>query len=207
MIREAMRGKDMVALGRVVLAKRERVIMLQPWDKGADGHHAALSVRAARRRRIFRRDPGDEDPARICCSSPSISSTPRPATSIPSTFVDHYEEAVVEMLKQSRPASPVSRRRPRRRAANVVNLMDALRKSVAAEKGSGKAAPAKKGKKGMPRSCGIRHSSNSRSRAASRSSRKLPPRPSWSLRRLRRARSGSRLSLFRASFGRNACPG
>ena len=33
-IREAMRGKDMVALGRVVLAKRERVIMLEPWDKG-----------------------------------------------------------------------------------------------------------------------------------------------------------------------------
>ena len=33
-IREAMRGKDMVALGGVVLAKRERVIMLQPWDKG-----------------------------------------------------------------------------------------------------------------------------------------------------------------------------
>jgi non-homologous end joining protein Ku len=30
-IREAMRGKDMVALGRVVLSKRERVIMLQPW--------------------------------------------------------------------------------------------------------------------------------------------------------------------------------
>jgi Ku protein len=33
-IRDAMRGKDMVALARVVLAKRERVIMLQPWDKG-----------------------------------------------------------------------------------------------------------------------------------------------------------------------------
>ena len=29
-----MRGKAMVALGRVVLAKRERVIMLQPWGKG-----------------------------------------------------------------------------------------------------------------------------------------------------------------------------
>ena len=32
-IREAMRGKGMVALGRVVLAKRERVIMIEPWDK------------------------------------------------------------------------------------------------------------------------------------------------------------------------------
>ncbi len=30
-IREAMRGKGMVALGRVVLGKRERVIMLEAW--------------------------------------------------------------------------------------------------------------------------------------------------------------------------------
>src|SRR5207302_4501235 len=36
-IREAMRGKGMVALGRVVLGKRERVIMLEPWDKGLIG--------------------------------------------------------------------------------------------------------------------------------------------------------------------------
>ena len=44
MIREAMRGKDMVALGRVVLSKRERVIMLEPSDKGLIGHHPALPV-------------------------------------------------------------------------------------------------------------------------------------------------------------------
>jgi hypothetical protein len=36
-IREAMRGKGMVALGRVVLSKRERIIMLQPWGKGVMG--------------------------------------------------------------------------------------------------------------------------------------------------------------------------
>jgi DNA end-binding protein Ku len=36
-IREAMRGKGLVALGRVVLTKRERVIMLEPWDKGLIG--------------------------------------------------------------------------------------------------------------------------------------------------------------------------
>ena len=32
-----MRSRDMVALGRVVLSKRERVIMLQPWDSGLLG--------------------------------------------------------------------------------------------------------------------------------------------------------------------------
>ena len=36
-IREAMRGKRMVALGRLVLAKRERVIALEPYDKGLLG--------------------------------------------------------------------------------------------------------------------------------------------------------------------------
>src|SRR5436853_5470554 len=36
-IREAMRGKGMVALGRVVLSKRERVIALEAWDKGLVG--------------------------------------------------------------------------------------------------------------------------------------------------------------------------
>jgi DNA end-binding protein Ku len=36
-IREAMRGKAMAALGRVVLSKRERVIMLQLWDRGLMG--------------------------------------------------------------------------------------------------------------------------------------------------------------------------
>src|SRR5205814_9227590 len=36
-IREAMRHKAMVALGRLVLAKRERVIALAPYDKGLLG--------------------------------------------------------------------------------------------------------------------------------------------------------------------------
>src|SRR5213076_2379446 len=36
-IRDAMRGKEMVGLGRIVLAKREHVIMLQPWEKGLMG--------------------------------------------------------------------------------------------------------------------------------------------------------------------------
>ena len=36
-IREAMRGKGMVALGRLVLSKGERVIVLKAYDKGLLG--------------------------------------------------------------------------------------------------------------------------------------------------------------------------
>ena len=76
----------------------------------------------------------------------------------PATFVDHYEEAVVKMLqkKQSGMAVPKERDAPDA-PRNVINLMDALRRSVAsgkgkapaAEKAAAKAAAAapKKGKK------------------------------------------------------------
>jgi DNA end-binding protein Ku len=33
-IRDTMRGRDMVALGRVVLAKRERMVAIEPYEKG-----------------------------------------------------------------------------------------------------------------------------------------------------------------------------
>jgi DNA end-binding protein Ku len=36
-IRETMRGKDMVALGRVVISKHEHVIALEPYEKGLLG--------------------------------------------------------------------------------------------------------------------------------------------------------------------------
>jgi hypothetical protein len=53
-IREATRDKGMVALARIVLAKRERVIMLQPWDKGLMG--TTLHYRAARAARSRARE-------------------------------------------------------------------------------------------------------------------------------------------------------
>jgi hypothetical protein len=49
-IREAMRSKALVALGRVVLSKRERVMALEPYDKGLIGTtlHYPYEVRGAK---------------------------------------------------------------------------------------------------------------------------------------------------------------
>jgi DNA end-binding protein Ku len=52
----------------------------------------------------------------------------------PSQFVDHYEEAVVEMLKKKQAGLPVSREHAAPRPQNAVNLMEALRRSIAEEK-------------------------------------------------------------------------
>jgi len=63
----------------------------------------------------------------------------------PSQFVDHYEEAVVDMLKKKQAGIPAPRERSAARPQNVVNLMDALRRSVAQEKRA--PASSKKGRK------------------------------------------------------------
>ena len=63
----------------------------------------------------------------------------------PSQFVDHYEEAVVEMLKKKQAGLPVSREHAVPRPQNVVNLMEALRRSIAEEKAA--STPPKKGRR------------------------------------------------------------
>ena len=62
----------------------------------------------------------------------------------PSQFVDHYEEAVVEMLKKKQAGMATPKGKASEPPRNVINLMDALKKSIA-DKGA--RPQAKKGKK------------------------------------------------------------
>jgi DNA end-binding protein Ku len=51
----------------------------------------------------------------------------------PAAFRDRYEEAVVEMLRRKQGGLPQPAAKGAPKAANVVNLMDALRRSLDAE--------------------------------------------------------------------------
>ena len=141
-IREAMHGKDMVALGRVVLAKRERVIVLQPWDKGLMATTLRYPYEIRDAKEYFDDIPEVKvEPEMLKLAQHILQSK---ATDFdPSQFVDHYEEAVVKMIKEKQAGMPVSREPSR--PQNVVNLMDALRRSIAQEKAA--SAPPKKGRK------------------------------------------------------------
>src|SRR5271163_1322513 len=142
-IREAMRGKDMVALGRVVLAKRERVIMLQPWDKGLMATTLRYPYEIRDAKEYFDDIPDVKvEPDMLRLAQHILQSK---ATDFdPSQFVDHYEEAVVAMLKKKQAGLPVSRERATPRPQNVANLMDALRRSIAEERAA--STPPKKGR-------------------------------------------------------------
>src|SRR5712671_2412833 len=98
-IREAMRGKGMVALGRIVLAKRERVIMLQPWERGLMGTTLRYPYELRATNDYFGDIPDVKIPAEMLKLAEHILETKK-ADFEPSAFVDRYEEAVVAMLKK-----------------------------------------------------------------------------------------------------------
>ena len=135
-VREAMRAKKLAALARVVLAKRERVIMLQPWDRGLLGTTLRYPYEIRDAKEYFD-DISDVKLAPDMLKLAEHILATKEAKFDPSNFVDHYEEAVVEMLKRKQAGLPARRDQPSPPPSNVINLMDALRRSVKAEKGSG----------------------------------------------------------------------
>jgi DNA end-binding protein Ku len=144
-IREAMRGKDMVALGRIVLAKREHVIMLEPWGKGLVATTLRYPYEIRDEKEYFDDIPDVKIAPDMLKLAEHILKT-KEGEFDPSEFVDHYEEAVVDMLKKKQAGIKVPTGKASEPPRNVINLMDALRRSVASEK-----APRPQAKKGKKR--------------------------------------------------------
>jgi DNA end-binding protein Ku len=150
-IREAMRGKGMVAIGRVVLAKRERVMMLQPWDKGLLGVTLRFAYEVRDASLYFGDLPDIAIPPEMLKLAEHILDS-KAADFDPSQFKDRYEEAMVAMLRSKQAGAPAREIEPvANENPNVINLMEALKRSLGSEP---KASPAPKPKKPRKKAAG-----------------------------------------------------
>jgi DNA end-binding protein Ku len=135
-IRETMRSKAVVALGRIVLAKRERVIVLEPYDKGLIGTTLRYPYEVRHANDYFAGIP-DLTPAPELLRLAAQILDGKLAAFDPSGFRDRYEEALTAHLKAKQAGMPPPKQSwavPRR----PINLMEALRRSLAEDT---KAAP------------------------------------------------------------------
>jgi DNA end-binding protein Ku len=132
-IREAMRDKKMVGIGRVVIARRERVIMLESFGKGILGTTLRYPYEVREAEGYFEDVPDIKLSDEIRELAAHILETKR-ADFDPAKFEDRYETALVGMLKSKQAGMPMKAETPAPQPANVVNLLDALRRSIAAEK-------------------------------------------------------------------------
>jgi DNA end-binding protein Ku len=132
-IREAMRGKEMVALGRVVMARRERPIVLEPLGKGLRGLTLRYPYEVRDASAYFDEIADVKVPGEMLKLAEHILES-KTADFDPSTFEDRYETAVVEMLKAKQAGMPVRTEAAAPAPSTIINLMDALKRSIATER-------------------------------------------------------------------------
>ena len=143
--RDAIREKGMAALARVVMQRRERLVIVEPLDHGLIGTTLNYAGEIRDHREVFEGIPKLEYPPQLRTLALQIVDQ-MAGHFDPTRFEDRYENAVVEMLKAKQAGQPLQVASAERPSSNVVNLMDALKKSLAAEK-----APAKKADKAPAR--------------------------------------------------------
>jgi DNA end-binding protein Ku len=127
-IREAMRAEKVVGLARAVLFRRERVLKLEPRGRGimATSLHFANEVHAADG--YFAEIPDLDLPKEMLELAKHIIHK-MSGKFQPDQFEDRYENALIELIRSKQKGMPV-KPQPTHRQTNVINLMDALRRSV-----------------------------------------------------------------------------
>ena len=143
-IRETIRAMNKVAIGCLVLTNREHIIALEPLEKGLMGTLLRYPYEVRAEDEYF-----DEiqdvkvtkdmlDLARHIVNQKS-------GPFEPNRFEDQYETALIDLINKKRAGKPIApKERPR--GENVVDLMEALRRSVGGAAAEAK-APTKSPKK------------------------------------------------------------
>lgn len=131
-IREAMAKQKKAGIARIVLYRRERPVMIEPFDKG-------LLLTTLRYDKTVRQPDevfdglrkGKLDPELVDLATHIIEK--KQAKFDPSGFEDRYEEALLALIEAKRKGKKPPVAKPAERPTNVVNLFEALKKSLGEE--------------------------------------------------------------------------
>jgi DNA end-binding protein Ku len=130
-IRTAMERSGQIALGRVVIGARERIVALEPRGLGIVAFTIRTDAEVRKPDEIFAGISDQAaDPAMISIAEKIIQQQEGPFD--PSQFVDRYEEALKALIEDKKKGhKPAKVAEPD--DTNVVDLMSALRASLAAK--------------------------------------------------------------------------
>ena len=131
-IRDVIRDKKMVALGRVVLARREHIVMLEAFESGLLGTTLRYAYEVRDAKGYFEDVPDLKLPKEMRDLAAHIVDS-KAGHFDPAGFEDRYETALVEMLRAKQAGGVIQQPKDEPTPARVVNLMDALRASIGSQ--------------------------------------------------------------------------
>jgi DNA end-binding protein Ku len=131
-IRDAMAAKKVVGLGRVVLANRERPILVEPMGNGLRGITLRYAHEVRAEAEYFSDISEMNLPEEMLEITEHILDT-KLEDFDPAYLEDRYRTVLVEKLREKQAQLPTRIVTPARSSQNVINLMDALKRSLAAE--------------------------------------------------------------------------
>jgi DNA end-binding protein Ku len=142
-IRTAMEKSGQIALGRVVIGTRERILALEPRGKGILACTLRTDTEVRKPDEVFQGiSDAKPDAAMIAIAEKIIEQQEGPFD--PTQFVDRYEQALKALIAEKQKGhKPVAPKEPE--DTNVVDLMSALRASLGGKEKAAKAKPAKAG--------------------------------------------------------------
>ncbi len=141
-IREAMGKENVAGLARAVMYRREKLLMLQPRGKGIVATALRYRDEVREDKSYFSDIPKEKIPGDMLKLAKHIVST-KMGHFDPDKFEDRYETALAKLIKAKAAGKEPEKPAPPRRD-NVINLMDALRKSVGEDKAGGRKKKARK---------------------------------------------------------------
>ena len=142
-IRDAMSRKNVAGLARVVLSSRERAMMISPMGNGLCGVTLRFVHEVRGQEEYFSGIPEMKLPAEMVELAQQIIEL-KSADFDPAMLEDHYRNALVRILKKKQAKMPAPPEPVATSRENVINLMHALRRSIAAELPPKKPAAASK---------------------------------------------------------------
>lgn len=150
-IRAALERRKMAGLARIVLYRRERPVVIEPFGAGMLLTTLRYDATVRQPESVFgEMDAAKADPEMVAMAEKFIDK--KTVKFDPDDFEDPYEAALLKLIKAKKAGRRPRATKEAERPSNVVNLFEALKKSLEKDEGGRKkpAAPRKRQAEGKP---------------------------------------------------------
>jgi len=133
-IRDAMKDKGRLALAGIVFANRQHILAIEPWGKGLLGTTLRYDYEVRDEKEFFKGITSPRVPKEMVSLASHIVDS-KAGHFDPAKFKDEFELALRKLVKRKAAGKTIEREEEPEKQTNVIDLMEALKRSI---KGGGR---------------------------------------------------------------------